>query len=328
MKGQRQVPISSPLRKRFHQTATVISHRQSLLLLIYHLRGFLEGLPWLVHYHHQHFQSGCLMSRKKRPTRPKPGPRIRKYDISLPVDEAGEAASAPGGKINPNILKEVRGSTAKPPVLLSPAKSSRASRSRGVSLPTKPADVNGAKSRPIYVVYNLQGQDRVPDDLRRPEQPKAVDILADMRGLTKSSVPHKFHPFRQPSNTVDGIGDSGLGFETTSVPDIGKKQRSRSSFPALEHLSQLYDENEPKQDLYFPEPGQILAMQRVAVMCIFVVAVALALFAGYYLLWLRDATSLSSHATILPDQTDQNDSFSVFPLTFSAEKMVTPDSVE
>ncbi|KAL1477087.1 hypothetical protein MTO96_036034 [Rhipicephalus appendiculatus] len=236
----------------------------------------------------------------------------------------------PAGKINPKLPKEVRGSTAKPPLLLSPAKSSRASRSRGVPFPARPLDVNGARSRPVYVFHDLEGRAKVPDGLRRQEQRKTADVLADMRGLTKAPVASKFDPFPQPSNLASGVGASGLGFETTPVPDRKwkKQQEARSSFPALEHLSQLYDENEPKKDLYFPEPEQILAMQRVAAMCVFVVSVAMLLFTGYYILWLRDAASLSSHAPFPPGQTDSDDSFPVLPFMFSTEKLATTDSAE
>ncbi|KAH6925259.1 hypothetical protein HPB50_003126 [Hyalomma asiaticum] len=95
------------------------------------------------------------------------------------------------------------------------------------------------------------------------------------------------------------------------------------------HSLELY-ENEPKQALYFPEPEQILAMQKLAAMCVFVVVVATALFAGYFILWLHKGTTLTPHAPPPPGHptTDNNDPFTVFPLTFSTEALVAPDSEE
>ncbi|KAH8027726.1 hypothetical protein HPB51_007508 [Rhipicephalus microplus] len=202
--------------------------------------------------------------KKGMPTRPKPGTPIRSADFSLLVDEADEPTSTPGRKTNQNVTKEVRGSIAKPPLLFPSARPSRASPSRGVFLPVKPTNVNGAMYRPIH---DLKERATVPHDSRRQDQSKTVDVLADMRGLTKASVVSKFDPFRQPSILVSGVGASGLGLETTPVPRcnrIKQLQQARSSFPALKHLSRLYDHNEPKQPLYFPEAERIIAMQRVA----------------------------------------------------------------
>ncbi|KAL3198075.1 hypothetical protein MRX96_044508 [Rhipicephalus microplus] len=172
MKGQRQGPISKSTPKKIpsnhyrHQSQAVARALDLQPWSAPRKEAAALPLPRAA------YPAKLYGVKKGMPTRPKPGTPIRRADFSLLVDEADEPTSAP-------------------------ARPSRASPSRGVFLPVKPTNVNGAMYRPIH---DLKERATVPHDSRRQDQSKTVDVLADMRGLTKASVVSKFDPFRQPSN--------------------------------------------------------------------------------------------------------------------------------
>lgn len=240
----------------------------------------------------------------------------KKADFVVPVQNV-QAAKSP----RKSIMSPPRGSRAGKPSLSSP-KYAKGEAPRAVSFPATTSALVRVKPYSDHFLSDLDEPALQPCAGRRGQQPPAADavddVLVDLHGLTNALDAPRYDPFRPPSNLEGSVVVSGIGFTTPAVsPPKRKKQKSMSSIPGLVRYTETAT-NAPKRVL-FSDGEQSRALQRIAGMCVFLVALTTALLFGCYMLW--------THQNIIPSAPprtsrrggDYNNSIQAFPLTFCTE---------
>lgn len=231
----------------------------------------------------------------------------KKADFVVPVEDV-QGAHSP----KKSIMSPPRGSRAGAikPSLSSP-KYAKGEAPRTVNFPARPA---AGLDKPA-----LRPCTGRPSQQQPPGANAADDILADLRGMTKAPGLPGFDPFRPPSNLEGSVGASGFGFPTTAVALPKRTNLKRlSSYPGMIHYSEEAA-IAPKRPGMFSDRDEILLLQRIAALCVFLVAIAMALFFGYYMLSANQNSTPSVPPRTSRHGGDFNTSIQILPMNFRIE---------
>ncbi|KAL1476334.1 hypothetical protein MTO96_018690 [Rhipicephalus appendiculatus] len=161
-----------------------------------------------------------------------------------------------------------------------------------------------------------------PGPLPQTPAADADDILAALLVPQRPPAAPNFDPFRRPSKQEDRVLESIAGTRSATIQSQKyckqkkEKRKSMSSVPGLKPFT----EDAPNGKQIFSEREDILALQKVAGLCLFIIILSSALFLGYYLTWINERSRTSSFAPSLHNAShDQNDSLITLPVTIAAE---------
>ncbi|KAL1477136.1 hypothetical protein MTO96_035989 [Rhipicephalus appendiculatus] len=161
-----------------------------------------------------------------------------------------------------------------------------------------------------------------PGPLPQTPAADADDILAAVLVPQRPPVAPNFDPFRRPSKQEDRVLDSIAGTQSATIQSqkyCKKKKEKRKSMSSVPGLKPFTEDALNGKNI-FSEREDILALQKVAGLCLFIIILSSALFLGYYLTWINERSRTSSFAPSLHNAShDQNDSLITLPVTIAAE---------